>query len=84
KGLVRDKEHFVFIVNENSGDVAMVLIAPGKKLYINEVARKKLRKIWPKTYDDNIKLLIPKMSDDLSKGCFSENGIKIVQPAEFN
>ena len=84
KGLKKDKDDFVFVVNENSGHVAMLLIAPDKKLYINEEARKKLRSIWPKTYDDNMKLLIPKMADDLAKGFFSLNGVKAMHPVEFN
>lgn len=84
QGLINDKDDFVFIVNENSGHVAMVLITPDKKLYINKDARKKLRKIWPKTYDDNMKLLIPKMADDLANDILSVNGVKMMQPAEFN
>ena len=84
QGLIKDKEDFVLIVNENSGHVAMVLITPDKKLYINKDARKKLRKILPKTYDDDMKLLIPKMADDLANNIISVNGVKIMQSVEFN
>lgn len=58
----------------------MVLIAPDKKLYINEDARKKLRKIWPRTYDDNMKLMIPMMANNLANDILSVNGIKTLQP----
>ena len=84
QGLIKDKEDFVFIVNENSGHVAIVLITPDKKLYINEDGRKKLQKIWSKTYDDNMKRLIPKMADDLANDIISVNGVKAMQPFEFN
>ncbi|MCI5193646.1 MAG: hypothetical protein D3915_11060 [Candidatus Electrothrix sp. AU1_5] len=84
KGLKRDKDDLVFVVNENFGHVAMVLITPEKKLYINEDARKQLRKIWLETYDDNMKLMIPKMADELARNFFSENGVKTLHPVEFN
>ena len=83
KGLKKDKDDFVFVVNENSGHVAMVLITPEKKLYINEDARKQLRNIWPETYDDNMKRMIPKMADELARDFFSENGVKALHPVEF-
>ncbi|MCI5157242.1 MAG: hypothetical protein D3906_02185 [Candidatus Electrothrix sp. AUS1_2] len=84
KGLKKDKDDFVFVVNENSGHVAMVLITPEKKLYINEDARKQLRNIWPKTYDDNMKRMIPKMADELANDIISVNGVKAMHPFEFN
>lgn len=84
KGLKGDKDDLVFVVNENFGHVAMVLITPEKKLYINEDARKQLRKIWLETYDDNMKLMIPKMADELARNFFSENGVKTLHPVEFN
>ncbi|MDU9048871.1 MAG: hypothetical protein Q3M30_08455 [Candidatus Electrothrix sp. Rat3] len=83
QGLIKDKDDFVFIVNENSGHVAMVLITLDKKLYINEDGRKKLQEIWPKTYDDNMKRLIPKMADDLANNIISVNGVKAMHPVEF-
>ena len=83
-GLKKDKDDFVFVVNENSGHVAMVLIAPDKKLYINEDARKQLRNIWPKTYDDNMKRMIPKMADELANDIISVNGVIAMHPVEFN
>ncbi|XOF32773.1 MAG: hypothetical protein ACL93V_12190 [Candidatus Electrothrix sp. YB6] len=84
QGLIKDKDDFVFAVNENSGHVAMVLITPDKTLYINEDGRKKLQKIWPETYDENMKRLIPKIADDLANDILSVNGVKAMQPAEFN
>jgi hypothetical protein len=84
EGLLNDNDEFVFALNENSGDVAMVLITLDKKLYINEDARKKLREIWPKTYKKNIKLLLPKIANDLANDIISVNGVKTMKPSEFN
>jgi hypothetical protein len=41
-GLKADRDDFVFVVTENSGPVAMVLIMPDKTVLVNEAARAKL------------------------------------------
>lgn len=76
EGLVRDNEEFVFAVNENSGNVAMILITTDKTLYINEKAREKLQEIWSETYNANIKRLIPRMADELANDIIVVNGVK--------
>lgn len=76
EGLKQDKDEFVFVINENTGHVAMVLIMPDKTLHINEEARRKLQEIWPKTYIFNMNRLIPKMANDLVSGNISVNGVK--------
>ena len=78
KGLKADGDEFVFVVTENSGDVAMVLIAKDKTAFINEDARKKLFEFWPRTYDANMKKLIPMMARDLANDILSVNGVKTV------
>ncbi len=42
EGLIRDGEEFVFVVTENKGHVAMVLITKEKDIYVNEKAREQL------------------------------------------
>jgi len=78
EGLKSDRDEFVFVVTENSGDVAMVLITQEKTVFINEDARKKLLEFWPITYNTNIKKLIPMMARDLANDILSVNGVKIV------
>lgn len=78
KGLIADREDYVFVVTENSGHVAMVLIAKDKTLYVNEEAREKLSMLWKLNYENNMRLLIPKMVDDLSNGFLSINGVVVV------
>ena len=78
-GLKRDKDEFVFAVNENTGHVAMVLIMPDKTLYLNDEARGKLQEIWPETYEYNMKRLIPTMVNDLVSGNIAVNGVKTLK-----
>jgi len=78
-GLKKDGEEFVFAVNENTGDVTMVLITVDKTLYINERAREKLQEMWPETYRANIIHLLPMMVDDLASGIISVTGVKITR-----
>ncbi|NEQ44808.1 MAG: hypothetical protein F6K00_15095 [Leptolyngbya sp. SIOISBB] len=78
KGLLRDQDDYVFIVTENSGDVAMVIITTDKIIYVNERARDKLMELWPAYYAQNIEQLIPAMVQDLAGGHFFETGVKTV------
>jgi|GEM_PF-699492 len=82
KGLIRDQEDFVFVVTENSGDVAMVLITPDKTVYVNEKARAKLMEFWLAAYAQNIEQLIPAMVQDLLDGHFFETGCKIADTSK--
>lgn len=76
KGLKADRDEFVFIVTENSGYVAMVLITNDKIIYVNEDAREKLAQFWQDSYKKNMERLIPMMADDLANGIISVNGVK--------
>ena len=80
EGLKSDREQFVFAVTENSGDVAMVLITPGKTIYVNEEAREKLSEFWIKAYKDNINQLLPMMAENLANDIISVTGVKMVSP----
>ena len=79
EGLKKDKDEFVFVVNENTGHIAMVLITLDKTLYINEKAREKLQEIWPETYKINMKRLIPMMADELANDILSVTGVKTMK-----
>lgn len=78
EGMIQDKDEFVFIVTENKGDVAMLLITKKGDLFINEDARFKLQSIWKMNgvYKHNIELLLPHMAEQLYNDVFSVNGVK--------
>ena len=78
KGMYRDKDEFVFAVTENNGDVAMLLITDKDELFINELAREKLKLIWCEkgAYSKNIELLLPILVENLKKGEIVINGVK--------
>jgi len=79
EGLKADHDEFVFVVTENSGHVAMALITPEKKVFVNEEAREMLRRAWPMAYDTNMKFLIPKMAENLVRGFIAVNGVKTMR-----
>lgn len=78
EGMKKDKNDLVFVVNENAGHIAMVLITKDEKLFINEEARAYLQKIWKKQYEKNIKMLLPGMVAELNDGAFPIHGVTIV------
>ena len=73
----QDKDDYIFSVTENNGDVAMVLIEKSGEVYINEQAREKLKKLWRLAYEINLKMLIPDLAQQLSKGEIPINGVKV-------
>ncbi len=75
KGLIKDKEDFVFVLTENNGDIAMVLITH-EELFINEKARQQLRLHWKGAYEKNFELMLPSMAKGLSDGILSVTGVK--------
>lgn len=77
-GLKADRDDFVFVVTENSGHVAMVLIMPDKTVLVNEAARAKLTEFWQNNYSINLNRLIPTMADELAHDSLFVNGVKTV------
>lgn len=77
-GLKADRDELVFVVTENSGHVAMLLILPDKTLFVNEEARAKLMEFWQSNYAVNMKRLIPLMVKELSDDVIAVNGVKTV------
>jgi hypothetical protein len=78
EGMKKDKDDFVFVVTENNGHAAMLVIAKNEELLINEPARTFIKKVWQEQYRKNMEILIPQMVADLSAGYFSVNGVKMV------
>ena len=81
-GLRTDRENFVLVVTENLGSVAMVLVSKDKTVYVNEDGREKLSTIWKLNYENNVKLLLPAMADDIDSGFFSVTGITVVDKSK--
>jgi hypothetical protein len=80
--LMADRNNFVLVVTENSGSVAMVLISKDKTNYVNEDGREKLSTLWTLNYENNVKLLLPAMADDIDSGFFSVTGITVVDKSK--
>ncbi len=78
EGMRKDKDDFVFVVTENRGHVAMVVITKQEELLINEPARAYLKKAWKENYTQNIEKVLPTMAAELSAGYFSLHGVKVV------
>ncbi len=78
EGMKADKDDFVFVITENNGHAAMVVITKEEELLINEPARAYLKKVWQKNYADNIRKLLPDMAAQLNAGYFSVNGVKTI------
>ncbi|CAA9356672.1 MAG: hypothetical protein AVDCRST_MAG93-7390, partial [uncultured Chloroflexia bacterium] len=79
--MVHDKDDYIFAVTENSGHVAMVLIEQSGQVHVNELARNKLRALWPAAYESNMKKLIPVFAKQLNRGEIPINGVKTVKPS---
>ncbi len=77
-----DNDDFIFAVTEYNHDVAMVLIEKRGTVYINELARDRLRSLWKGAYIKNMQKLIPFFAQQLNDGEIPINGVKIAR--QFN
>ncbi len=78
KGLKADHEDYVFVVTENSGHVAMVLISKNGIVFVNENAREKLSELWLLNYENNLKLMLPILAGDINDGFFGVTGVRML------
>lgn len=72
-----DGDDYFFAVTEHTNDVAMLLIDGDNNVHVNEDARAMLKKLWQKSYEYNMKVMIPHMVDELSRGFLSVSGVKV-------
>ena len=85
KSKKKDKDDYFFAVTEHTNDVAMLLIDGANKVYVNEEARARLKTFWKGfVYEHNLKILIPQMADELSKGFFFVTGVKMQKTADWS
>lgn len=77
-GMRLDGDEFLFVLTENRGEVAMLLMTNKDELFINEQAREKLRRLWhfKGVYEDNMKLFLPLMAEQLAAGEIAVTGVK--------
>lgn len=80
-GMRRDKDEFLFVVTEHSGDVAMLLLTAKGELFINELAREKLRVLWNNkgVYDSNITKMLPAMAAELAADTLYVTGVRTMR-----
>ncbi|MBI3150569.1 MAG: hypothetical protein HYZ21_00400 [Chloroflexi bacterium] len=78
KSKQEDGDDYFYALSERNGKVAMLFIDGGDEVYINEEARARLKTFWKgPIYELNLRMLIPQMADELSKGFLSVNGVKM-------
>lgn len=88
KSLRQDKEDYIICITSNhhiptdTYKVAMLLIAQGSKLqegkmYINEAARERLKKLWKDNYFNNMKMMIPAFASSLHEGQLAITGVRV-------
>jgi hypothetical protein len=73
-----DNDEFLFVVTEHTNDVAMLLIEKTGEVHINEEAREKLKEIWPDTYQETMRFLIPNMAEQLHNDNLAVHGVQVV------
>jgi len=76
KSKQEDGDDYFFAVTEHTNDVAMLLIDEKNKVHVNEETRARLKKYWHKSYEHNMKIMIPRMVDELSRGFLSVTGVE--------
>ncbi len=79
QGMITDGDAFVFAVDVNNREVAMVLINSTFDVYINNDARDFLKTQWPLAYDENITNLIPSMAEELAQDGFWVTGVALAE-----
>ena len=78
KSKKEDGDDYFFAVTEHTNDVAMLLIDKKNKVHVNEKARAVLKKYWKgSVYEYNLKILIPQMVEQLSRGYLFVSGVKL-------
>jgi len=85
KSMISDKDDFIFVVAVRTNDVthehdaAMLLIENSGEIYINELARDRLKELLSDAYLSNMKKLIPefaKQINDPAASCGVFGGIR--------
>ena len=78
-----DGDKYFIAVTEHTNDVAMLLIDEEDAIHINEKARAVLKKLWQKSYRENLELLIPDMARTLDDGYLWSGGVQVATNTQF-
>lgn len=76
--LENDEAEYLFAITENSSDIAMVLVESSGEVYKNEEAKKRLRKLWKKSYGDIIRKMIRFFAEQLAEGALAITIVKTI------
>ncbi len=76
ESLEEDNDDYLFVVTENNGHIAMLLLENDGSLHINEAGRSKLKEFWPEAYEKNMREMIPMFAQELADGELVINGVK--------
>ena len=77
KSKQQDGDDYFFVITEESGHVAMLLIDIENNVHANEEARAMLKRFWPKSaYEEHIQELLPQMLDELLNGYYFVTGVR--------
>lgn len=57
-----------------------MLLEPSGAIFINELARDRLKVVWGDAYGPNMQTLIPSFARQLRGGVLSVHGVKTLQP----
>ena len=82
RSLKEDGDEYLFAITENRGDIAMVLIESNGKVYKNEEAKKRLKKLWKDAYKQNIMRMLPIFAEQLFAGELATTAVKSVKSIE--
>ena len=77
--LDKDADDALLCMLADQGDVAMMLIDGDGKIYQNEAALAKLKRMWAAAFDANTQILVPLLSDHINDGDLGVAGIKWVK-----
>ena len=75
----KDADDALLCMLADQGDVAMMLIDGDGKIYQNEAALAKLKRMWAAAFDANTQILVPLLSDHINDGDLGVAGIKWVK-----
>ena len=73
----QDGDDYLLVISADEYQVAMILIDDTDYVHVNEKAREKLQTLWPATYVENIRLMIPPIARQLSEGFLFQAGIQL-------
>ncbi len=77
ESLAEDDDDYLFVITENNGHVAMLVLDKIGEIYINEVGREKLKEIWTEAYLPNLQELIPTFAQELFDEELVVNSVKV-------